>query len=514
MRIVLRIIISVLVALLALPVMAQNAEVTLIPYTNEAFGMQGVQPDGWTQVAPGVVRRANSADDITLLAQQAAPMSQDAVLTTLLPSLRLTDPPEPVDTVTANDLTWSVYQVDVNAGAITVRVDMALAEMDGTSYVILLQTTPDEYESLHRTVFLPVVDALTTLTAEPALAADTPYTEEEVTFTNGDITLAGTLSLPPGDEPHPAAILISGSGPQDRNETITPVSEIQSFKLIADALARAGIAVLRYDDRGVGQSTGTYADANLTAFTGDANAAVNFLLERPEINPAQIGLIGHSEGAIVAPMVALENPNVAFIVSLAGPANRGLEVMMLQELDILEASGASDEAYSQRIAEQGIIMPLIEARDWAGLEAALPDIIQAEIAVLPEAQRAAIGDPAEFTAQQTRRMLATYQSPWYQEFAYHNPADDWAQITIPVLGIFGEFDIQVNPGQNAPAMQSALEAAQNPDFQVVTIPGMNHLLQQTTRLSLEDYGTLEPVLHPDLMPTILDWLLAHVDVQA
>ncbi|MBZ0278277.1 MAG: alpha/beta hydrolase [Anaerolineae bacterium] len=514
MRILLRVIISVLVALLALPVMAQDTEVTLIPFTSEAFGIQGVQPDGWTQVAPGVVRRANSADDITLLAQQAAPMSQDAVLTTLLPSLRLTDPPEPVDTVTANGLTWSVYQVDVTAGALSVRVDMAVTEMDGKSYVILLQTVPDEYETLHTAVFLPALNALTPLTVQPTLAADTPYTEQEVTFTNGDITLAGTLSLPPGDEPHPAVILISGSGPQDRNETITPVSEIQSFRLIADALARAGIAVLRYDDRGVGQSTGVYADANLTDFTGDANAAVNFLLERPEINPAQIGLIGHSEGAIVAPMVALGNTNVAFIVSLAGPANRGFEVMMMQELDVLEASGASDEEYSQQIANQGIIMPLVEARDWDTLRTTLQDMIQAQIAALPEDQRATIGDPAEFAAQQTAQMLATYQSPWYQEFAYHNPADDWAQITIPVLGIFGEFDIQVNPDQNAPAMQSALESAQNPDFQIVTIPGMNHLLQQTTRLSLEDYGTLEPALHPDLMPTIIDWLMAHVDVQA
>lgn len=494
------------------PVFAQEGEITLVPYTSEAFAVQGVQPDGWVQAAPGVLRRGSSAADVVVIAQQAAPINQEQMLTALLPQLGLTAAPEPVDTAEANGLTWSVYRIEVAAGGMTIVVDMALAQGDGKSYVILLQAEETEYDALHEAVFLPVLNALTPLSATSTLPADAPYTEGEVTFDNGEVTLAGTLTLPAGAGPHPAAILITGSGAQDRNETLAPISELQAFRLIADALARAGIAVLRYDDRGTGQSTGVYEGSNLTDFAGDADAAVRFLVGREDINPAQVGLIGHSEGAIVAPMVALQDPDVAFIVSLAGTAVRGLDVLTEQEIDAMIAEGLPDEQINNKRALQAVLMPLIDAGDWDAITALLPDLIRQEVAGLSADEQAALGDLDTLIEKQIEDSLAIYQSAWYQQFIHHNPADDWAQMTIPVLGVFGSVDFQVSAAVNAPAMDAALIQAGNPDFEVVTISSMNHLLQQAETGSFSEYGTLEPVLHPDLMPTVIDWLLKHVTV--
>jgi pimeloyl-ACP methyl ester carboxylesterase len=494
------------------PARAQDGEITLVPYTSEAFSVQGVQPDGWAQLAPGVVQRGSSATDVALLAQQAAPVNQEQLLTALLLQLGLTEAPQPVDTVEANGFTWSVYKVEVAAGGMNIVVDMALAEGDGKSYVILFQVEAAEYDALHEAVFLPALNALTVLVVASTPPADTPYTEEEVTFENGDITLAGTLTLPVGDGPHPAVVLISGSGAQDRNETIAQVSEIQSFKLIADALGRAGIAVLRYDDRGVGESTGVFEGATMLDFAGDTGAAVRFLLARGAINPAQIGLIGHSEGAIVAPLVALQDSSVAFMVALAGTAVPGLDVLVQQELDILATSDATEEEIAQQKEAQALLMPLIDAGDWDVLEPLMADLIRERIAALPEDQQAAIGDIDFFIAQQVAGSLATYQTPWYQHFIHYDPAESWAQLTTPVLGIFGSVDVQVNAEVNAPVMQAALTQAGNSDFEIVTIPNMNHMLQQAETGSIAEYGTLEPVLHPDLMPAVIDWLLAHVTV--
>jgi hypothetical protein len=289
----------------AFTAVAQDTTVILSPYTDEVFSIQGVIPDGWTKAAPGIYARGQSASDAALIAQQSAAAPVDAVVQSLLPQLQLEALPESSGTVETAALTWTVYQADVSAGGVTVVVDLALAEADGKTYIVLMQSAPDEYDALHEAVFVPALEALAPL-AEATPDPNLPYSAEDVNIPNGDVTLAGTLTLPEGDGPHPALVLVSGSGPQDRDESLVPVSSLKPFALIADYLSRRGIAVLRYDDRGVARSTGDYASADVDDFASDASAAIDYLLTRDEIDPAQIGLLGHSEGGIVSGVCYLD----------------------------------------------------------------------------------------------------------------------------------------------------------------------------------------------------------------
>ena len=185
--------------------------IVLVPHTDEAFGIESVVPDGWTDAGNGLFARATSASDTTLIAQQSAALGATSVMNAILPQLGLTAAPESVGTYQGAVLEWTLYQVDVNARGVTIKVDLALAESNGKTYIVLLQTSPDSYDELHAAVFLPILDTLAPLTVEATQEA-VPYTVEEVTFANGDITLAGTLTLPPSGGPHAAIVLVTGSG--------------------------------------------------------------------------------------------------------------------------------------------------------------------------------------------------------------------------------------------------------------------------------------------------------------
>jgi hypothetical protein len=322
-------VVLVVVALAAgVSALAQAQErVTLLPYSSEAYGIAGVIPEGWTDVGGGIVVRQRDANDPVVLAQQSALATSADVLDSLLPQLRLNERPTSVGTYEGAALTWTLYQVDVAVGVVALRVDLALAAADGTTYIVLLQAPADEYDALHASVFLPALDAFAPLAV---VEAPVPYEVEEVAFANGDITLAGTLTLPRTPGPLPAIVLVSGSGPQDRDETLGGGIAIKPFRLLADALTRAGVAVLRYDDRGVGKSTGTFSTATTQDFAADAEAAIGYLLTREEIDPDRIGLLGHSEGGQVAAMLGARDKDLAFIISLAGPGVIGRDVLLLQ----------------------------------------------------------------------------------------------------------------------------------------------------------------------------------------
>ena len=255
--------------------------VALLPHTSEGYGYESVVPEGWTDVGQGIFARQRDAADPTLLAQQSAPVSAEDVLASLLPQLRLTEAPQSVGTHQGDALEWTLYQVDVALGEGEVAVDLALSDEDGTTYIVLLQSAPDERDALRESIFLPALNAFAPLVET---VEDVPYRVEAVTFGNGDVTLAGTLTLPPTPGPHPAVVLVSGSGPQDRDETLGGGIAIKPFRLLADALTREGVAVLRYDDRGVGASTGTFSTAVVSDFASDAEAAIDYLLTREEID--------------------------------------------------------------------------------------------------------------------------------------------------------------------------------------------------------------------------------------
>ncbi|MBZ0295553.1 MAG: alpha/beta fold hydrolase [Anaerolineae bacterium] len=509
-----RIFIFLALLLLVLPVAAQE-EITLTPFSNDTLAISGVVPDGWVNLAPGVYRRGTDATDITLIAQQAAPASADQVMTSLLPQLNLTEAPEAVDTLTTDALEWTLYKVDVEAQGISVAVDMGIAEADGKSYVILLQTSPDEYDTLHEQVFLPAVNALAPLSAEAtteATAEDLPYTAEDVTFENGDVTLAGTLTLPEGEGPYPAIVLISGSGPQDRDESLEPVASIKPFRLIADYLTQEGIAVLRYDDRGVARSTGDFSAATSADFATDAEAAVNYLAGRDDINSDQIGILGHSEGGAIAPVVA-NNADVAFIVSLSGSVVNGRDVLIEQNRRIYQSMGYDEATIDDLIAKLEVMLDAFSADplDEDAARQAMLDLAVAQLEALPEENKAGIDDIEATAAALTDQQMGTYTSPWFQYFLTFDPTEAWAQVDVPVLAFFGELDTQVDADQNIPALEQAL--AGNENLTIKVFPTANHLYQDAVTGSPNEYASLEQAFVPDLLPTIADWILEQVSTQ-
>ncbi len=481
---------------------------TLVAFSDPAYNLQGVIPDGWTKAGPGIYVRGSSAGDVTLLALQSAPTDVATIWPALLPQFGLEDVPESSGSYATPAFDWSLYQFDVTAGAVTVRVALALAEQDGSSYIALLQTTPDEYELLYDSVFLPVLDALTLLesTEEPL-----PYRVEDVTFDNGDITLAGTLTLPEGAGPHPAIILMTGSGAQTRDEQVAPGFPI--FRLIADYLTRQGIAVLRYDDRGTGESGGDYSAATVFDLASDGKAAVAYASSRPEIDPDQVGVLGHSEGGLYAAILGADpDSGVAFIISMAGPGVPLSAVLVRQNELIMRAAGSSEEVIALQLEFLDAAIPLIIARDWDAVDQLVVETTLAQLATVSDEDLAAAGitDREAYAQQQADNFRANYANEWFATGLEYDPAPDWAQTTVPVLAVFGELDLQVDPLQNAEPLETAVRSGGNEDVTVVILDGANHLFQQAETGAIQEYAVLPPEFVPDFLPTLSDWLLARV----
>jgi pimeloyl-ACP methyl ester carboxylesterase/uncharacterized lipoprotein YmbA len=317
-----------------------------------------------------------------------------------------------------------------------------------------------------------------------------PYKETEVSFDNkaAGVTLAATLTAPPGAGPFPAAVLITGSGPHDRDETLMGH---EPFLVLADYLTRKGIVVLRADKRGCGKSKGDYAAATTIDFASDADAAVAYLKTRAEVNQHKIGLIGHSEGGIVAPMAAAGNPDVAFVVMMAGPGVRGDEILPAQLILISEAAGESHDKAEKDAADERTMLALIESeKDDAALNKELREKLAGKI---PEGQ---------IDAQ-----IKTITSPWFRQFIAYDPAPTLRKLTCPVLAINGEKDLQVPPDQNLPVIRKALADAGNKNFEVDELPGLNHLFQTAKTGAVSEYGEIEETMAPVALDKIAIWIV-------
>jgi hypothetical protein len=261
------------------------------------FGVASVVPEDWQELGGGTYARGTPPQDMTLVAIQSAQAAPDQLWPALMPQYALQGVPEVTGALSSDRFDWTLYRFDAVLGEYELAVELAVAEDDGTTHLVLLQSTPDEFASLREQVLVPAVEAFEVLAPEPTPdPATLGYAVEEVGFPGGseDIQLAGTLTLPSGPGPHPAIVLMSGSGAQDRDESMRPVTTLKPFALIADALTRAGVAVLRYDDRGVGGSTGDYASATIDELASDGRAALEFLRGRSDIDTGRIGLLGHS----------------------------------------------------------------------------------------------------------------------------------------------------------------------------------------------------------------------------
>ncbi|MBA7578377.1 hypothetical protein ES708_20239 [subsurface metagenome] len=329
-----------------------------------------------------------------------------------------------------------------------------------------------------------------------------PYIEEEIVYENKDaeIKLAGSLTLPSGNAPSPVVLLISGSGPQDRNETIY---NHRPFLVLADYLTRQGIAVLRVDDRGVGESTGDFSQATSEDFASDVLVGIEYLKTRKEINPKQIGLIGHSEGGLIAPMVAVKSPDVAFIVLMAGTGLTGEEILYLQGTLIYSAMGVSEEyIIKNRQFNEKIFSILKEEDDSENAEEKLRQMFIEDWEKMSDEKKEQIGDPEVFLKAQLQGLL----SPWLKFFLTYDPKPTLTKVKCPVLAINGEKDLQVPPKENLSAIEEALKGGGNQNYTIKELPNLNHLFQAAQTGLPAEYAKIEETISPIALKIIADWI--------
>jgi hypothetical protein len=315
-----------------------------------------------------------------------------------------------------------------------------------------------------------------------------PYIAEEAGYDNGEVHLAGTFTKPKGDGPFPAVLLITGSGQQNRDEEIMGH---KPFWVLADYLTRRGIAVLRVDDRGIGGSTGIFRTSTTADFATDVTAGVTYLLSRGDVDKTHAGLIGHSEGAIIAPMVAAKMPQVAFIVMLAGTALPGDQIVAGQTYQANILAGATPEqAAKAREFEAKLLAIDVSETDPAAREKKMLALADGETAV-----------------QKTlREQMPALQSPWYRYFLAYDPRPALTKVKCPVLALDGSKDTQVGAEQNIPLIQAALKEGGNHDVTVKIFPGVNHLFQDANTGAVAEYATIEQTISPAVLKTIGDWI--------
>ncbi len=352
---------------------------------------------------------------------------------------------------------------------------------------------------------------------QPALEQDSlSYYQEIVSFVNGENSFEGTLTIPKKGTKHPAVILITGSGPQNRDE------EILGFKIfaqIAEYFSSRGLAVLRYDDRGVGKSKGKSINNSTTAeFAEDVAQAIKFLRTRTEINPQKIGLLGHSEGAVVAALTASEATNqVAFVVSMAGTGVSGSEIIIEQSRAILLASPEPD---TTKIREE---LPMLErmhqliiSGDSLALEQFKDELVAkviSDIDALPEERRKNITDKEKYARMSIDMQIKQTSTPWMKFFLGYDPAPALEKLTCPILLLFGELDLQVLPAQNQTPMVKALKKGKNSDFEIKVFPKANHLFQEAITGSPQEYATLPKKFVEGFLEYTYQWIAKRAGIK-
>ena len=331
-----------------------------------------------------------------------------------------------------------------------------------------------------------------------------PYREEEVTYTSGDITLAGTLTLPEGDGPFPAMLMITGSGPQDRDEGLFGH---RPFAVIADAVTRAGVVVLRVDDRGVGGSGGDLAQATYDDLVSDIEAGVAFLKARPDIDGKRVGLFGHSEGGYLAPLAAARGADPAFVIMMAGPSVSGEKVLELQNRLILGLAGEPDIEVDAQIRFLQELEDALqrEAYDEAG--SLVETRVTEQFAAQPESERPSADTKAQIVSAQQENVV----SPYFRSFILYDPQPALRQLDKPVLAFYGNLDVQVPPVQSVGPLRFALRTAGNDDVTIKVFDGLNHLMQPAVKGGIDEYAQIETTIAPEVLTTVTDWLKEHLE---
>ncbi len=332
-----------------------------------------------------------------------------------------------------------------------------------------------------------------------------PYLTEDVSVRNEKtgITLAGTLTLPGNGKKFPAVVLITGSGPQNRDEELMGH---KPFLLLADYLTRKGIAVLRCDDRGVGKSEGKFSTATTFDFATDAEAALNFLKTRPEVDTSKLGLIGHSEGGIIAPVIASRNKEVDFIVLMAGTGVTGEQVLITQTLAIQKADSSNED---EKLRAQAINRKIYEIVKKNPDDGAAADAIRKFIQKENKAEVKRGGNDTLSSAS-IEQSIKTVTSPWFRTFLTLDPQEYLRKVHCYVLAINGDLDEQVDSKINLPAIEQALIFGGNSKYTIEEVHGVNHLFQTAKTGSPSEYGTIEETIQPKVLELIGSWILQTV----
>lgn len=326
-----------------------------------------------------------------------------------------------------------------------------------------------------------------------------PYVIEEVRIENPDaegVALAGSLTLPEGEGPFPGVVLISGSGPQDRDESVWTH---QPFAVLADHLTRQGIAVLRYDDRGFADSTGDFASATSPDFASDAAAVADWMRTHPRISA--VGLAGHSEGGLIAPIVAAEHGDTAFVILLAGPGTPGHRFILDQIVANSDAMGIDRAHTRARVAVMETLVDAVRhARDRESAEAALDGLLTEEtLSVL------------DVPADQKAVFINSMSRDWYRELVNYDPSDWFDRMDQPVLALQGTLDLQIVAEPNAAGLETLL--ADKTDAQIVILEGRNHLFQNAETGLMTEYAQIDETFDPEVMTLIADWIKARFGTQ-
>lgn len=355
----------------------------------------------------------------------------------------------------------------------------------GSTFVVTLSRITDPNE----TVELPRPQ-----TPKPPF----PYSEREVTYTSpvDGVTLAGTLTIPEGDGPHPAVLMLTGSGPQDRDETIMGH---KPFWVIADHLSRRGIAVLRVDDRGVGGSGGDTMQTTAATNVQDAIAGVEFLKRQPEVNGAKVGLIGHSEGAWIAPIAASKSDEIAYIVLLAAPGVSGKELVLMQRDAVRATVGVPpDVRQKEREAHEALLNAIERGAPEADIADALRELARLE--------RGDAADAEEYANRITEQQLPMMTSAWFRDVLSLDSRPALRTLEIPALVITGELDLQVPVDENMREIRGAFDTAGNTKAKLVSMPGLNHLLQRARQGLPGEYLMIQQTISPDVLTLMTEWI--------
>jgi uncharacterized protein len=367
------------------------------------------------------------------------------------------------------------------------------------------------------------VEKISTLKRPQTPKKPYPYREEEVTYENTKhkVKLEGSLTLPQGDGPFPCVLLITGSGMQDRDETLFGH---KPFLVLADHLTRNGIAVLRVDDRGANKSSKVSQDDTSADFMEDVLAGVNYLKTRKEINPKKIGLMGHSEGGLIAPMAAAQAPDdIAFIILLAGTGLPGDQIMGMQSRALLKATGAPEKFldWNAGVHRQLIALLRVE-KDVNAVREKTKEILTAEMGKMEPDVRVFLAKSVaalkgktegneepkleELVLKQMEPQIKAFTGGWFRFFLQFDPRPTLSKVKCPVLALNGELDLQVPPKENLAEIAKALKAGGNADVTVKEFPKLNHLFQTCKTGSVSEYGQIEETIAPNVLECITEWI--------